>query len=78
MMLTNRQLHAGTHLPPVRTLAALDAVGKTATPNGGRAQCYTLSLPAQDKSKPWAAAGKVTMRSVLGEDELGLLTTSLF
>jgi len=58
MMLTNRQLHAGSHLPPLRPLTARDAVGRTTAPTGGRAQRYTLSLPSQTKTKPWVAAGK--------------------
>ena len=76
--MTNRQLHAGTHLPPVRPLTALDGGKKKKNAAGGRAQRYTLSLPTHDKTKPWAVAGKAAMRSVLGEDELGLLANSLF
>jgi len=50
----------------------------TAPPAKGRAQRYTLSLPSQDKTKPWAVAGKAALKTVLREDDLCRLATSLF
>ena len=64
---------------PRRRLAVCDAARDAANNAEGRAQRCKLSLPATyAKIKPWAAAGEIALRHVLGVDELGLLATSLF
>ena len=85
MLLRNRQLYDGVHLPPVarrmranaaQSAAAAAATTTTTTAASRRPRRYLLKIRTSDK--PWAAAGTAAMGKVFGTDQLGRDATALF